>query len=65
MYKQKPKSSAKKRFFISGTGKIRRKKAYKSHLLTKKSRKRKSRLLKSATVNPTDLRNVKKMLALN
>jgi len=41
MPKQKTKSSAKKRFKLTGTGKIKRKHAFKSHILTKKTKKRK------------------------
>ena len=41
MPKMKTKSSAKKRFKLTGTGKIKRKHAFKSHILTKKSKKRK------------------------
>ncbi len=44
MPKVKTNSGAKKRFKITGTGKIRRKHAYKSHILTKKSKKRKRNL---------------------
>ena len=42
--KFKTKSSAKKRFKLTGTGKLKRKHAFKSHILTKKSKKRKLRL---------------------
>ena len=44
MPKMKTKSSAKKRFKITGSGKIKRKHAFKSHILTKKSKKRKLKL---------------------
>ena len=44
MSKQKTKSSAKKRFKVTGTGKIKRKHAFKNHILTKKSKKRKLKL---------------------
>ncbi|NLA24850.1 MAG: 50S ribosomal protein L35, partial [Bacteroidales bacterium] len=44
MPKMKTKSGAKKRFRVTGTGKIKRKHAYKSHILTKKSKKRKRNL---------------------
>lgn len=62
MPKVKTKSAAKKRFTFTGTGKIKRKHAYKSHILTKKSTKRKRNLGYSAIVDPTDLRKVKLML---
>lgn len=62
MPKVKIRSSAKKRFQLTGSGKIVRKKAYKSHLLTKKSNKRKRRLGYKALVSSADLRNVKEML---
>ncbi len=60
----KSKSSAKKRFTLTGTGKIKRKKAFKSHLLTKKETKQKRNLRYSTTVNKTDLKSVKSMLSL-
>lgn len=62
MPKVKTKSAAKKRFSFTGTGKIKCKYAYKSHILTKKSTKRKRNLGYSAIVDPTDLRKVKLML---
>jgi large subunit ribosomal protein L35 len=58
MPKMKTKSSAKKRFRFTGSGKIKRKHAYKSHILTKKSKKRKRNLTKSGLVNKTDVKNV-------
>jgi large subunit ribosomal protein L35 len=64
MPKMKSKSSAKKRFTLTGTGKIKRKKAFKSHLLTKKETKQKRNLRYSTTVNKTDLKSVKSMLSL-
>jgi len=64
MPKMKTKSSAKKRFTLTGTGKIKRKHAYKSHILTKKSKKRKRNLGYSAIVDPADLKNVKEMLLM-
>ena len=60
----KSKSSAKKRFTLTGTGKIKRKKAFKSHLLTKKETKQKRNIRYSTTVNKTDLKSVKSMLSL-
>ncbi|RPD99529.1 50S ribosomal protein L35 [Aureibaculum marinum] len=64
MPKMKTKSSAKKRFKLTGTGKIKRKHAFKSHILTKKSKKRKLKLTHSALVHKADERNVLKMLKL-
>ena len=58
MPKMKTKSSAKKRFRFTGSGKIKRKHAFKSHILTKKSTKRKRNLTKSGLVNKTDVKNV-------
>jgi large subunit ribosomal protein L35 len=60
----KTKSSAKKRFTITGSGKIKRKHAFKSHILTKKSTKRKRNLTKAGLVNSTDLANVKLQLCM-
>lgn len=62
MPKMKSKSSAKKRFAFTGTGKIKRKHAYKSHILTKKTIKRKRNLTYSAVVAKADEKNVKEML---
>ncbi|QFZ53604.1 50S ribosomal protein L35 [Oceanihabitans sp. IOP_32] len=64
MPKMKTKSSAKKRFKLTGTGKIKRKHAFKSHILTKKSKKRKKALTKMTLVHEADLNNVKLMLRL-
>jgi large subunit ribosomal protein L35 len=64
MPKQKTKSSAKKRFKLTGTGKIKRKHAFKSHILTKKSKKRKLALTHDALVDKADEPNVKIMLRL-
>ena len=60
----KTNSSAKKRFSFTGTGKIKRKHAFKNHILTKKEKDRKKRLGKSAIVDKTDLKNVKFLLAI-
>ncbi|MFO7615350.1 MAG: 50S ribosomal protein L35 [Bacteroidales bacterium] len=62
MPKMKSKSGAKKRFSETGTGKIKRKHAYKSHILTKKSKKRKRNLGKFTEVSAADEKNVKQML---
>lgn len=64
MPKQKTKSSAKKRFRVTGTGKIKRKHAFKSHILTKKSKKRKLALTHDTIVDKADVSNVKRMLRL-
>jgi large subunit ribosomal protein L35 len=64
MPKMKTNSAAKKRFTLTGTGKIKRKHAYKSHILTKKATKRKRNLSYFTTVNKTDEKNVKFMLAM-
>ena len=63
MPKMKTNSGAKKRFSLTGTGKIKRKHAFKSHILTKKSTKRKRNLTYSGLVDKTDKKNVKLMLA--
>lgn len=62
MPKMKTKASAKKRFTFTGTGKIKRRHAYKSHILTKKSNKRKRNLGYFTIVDPADVKNVKAML---
>lgn len=64
MAKFKTHSGAKKRFKLTGKGKIKRKHAFKSHILTKKSKKRKKRLTKSGLVHKADASNVKHMLGL-
>ncbi len=63
MPKIKSKSSAKKRFTLTGTGKIKRKHAYKSHILTKKSTKRKRNLTYTTTVDTSDEKRVRDMLS--
>jgi len=55
---------AKKRFSLTGTGKIKRKHAYKSHLLTKKAHVRKKRLGKTVVLHDSNVDNVKKCLAM-
>ncbi|WP_449405337.1 50S ribosomal protein L35 [Labilibaculum antarcticum] len=54
--------SAKKRFTLTASGKIKRKHAFKSHILTKKSTKRKRNLTYFGTVSKSDQKNVKLML---
>jgi large subunit ribosomal protein L35 len=60
----KTKSSAKKRFKLTGSGKIKRKHAFKSHILTKKSTKRKRNLTHTGLVHAGDESNVKIMLTI-
>ena len=60
----KTKSSAKKRFKLTGSGKIKRKHAFKSHILTKKSNKRKLKLTHSTLVHDSDTNNIKEQLRL-
>lgn len=62
MPKMKSNSGAKKRFKVTATGKIKRKKAYKSHILTKKSQKRKRNLRKKTLVDQTDKPRIKKLI---
>ena len=63
MPKMKTNSGAKKRFTLTGTGKIKRKHAFKSHILTKKSTKRKRNLTYFGQVDKADSKNVKLLLA--
>lgn len=60
----KTNSSAKKRFSVTGTGKIKRKHAFKSHILTKKTTKSKRALTKSGLVHKRDTNNIKFLLAM-
>jgi large subunit ribosomal protein L35 len=62
MPKLKTNSGAKKRFRLTGTGKIKRKHAYKSHILTKKSTKRKRNLGHWTIIDKTNVDSVKLML---
>ena len=64
MAKLKTVSGAKKRFALTGTGKIKRKHAYHSHILTKKTKKRKRNLDPFAIVEADDIKRVKEMLVL-
>lgn len=64
MPKMKTKSSAKKRFTVTGSGKLKRKHAFKSHILTKKSTKRKARLTKDGLVHKADMNSVKAQLLM-
>lgn len=60
--KMKTKRSAAKRFKVTGTGKIKRNKAYKGHLTAKKSPARKRRLRKATTVSKADEKRIKELL---
>lgn len=62
MPKMKTHSSAKKRFKVTASGKVKRKHAYKSHILTKKATKQKRNLTHATLVHETDLYRVKRML---
>ena len=64
MPKMKTNSGAKKRFVLTGTGKIKRKHAYKSHILTKKSTKRKRNLTYFTIVSKSDDKNVRLLLGM-
>lgn len=64
MPKMKTKAGAKKRFAFTGTGKIKRKHAYKSHILTKKTTKQKRNLTYFTTVDKADEKNVRLMLGI-
>lgn len=64
MPKMKTNSGAKKRFSITGSGKIKRKHAYKSHILTKKTTKRKRNLTYAGLVDKADEKNAKLLLAM-
>ena len=64
MPKMKTNSGAKKRFALTGTGKIKRKHAFKSHILTKKTTKQKRNLTHPGLVASVDVSNVKQLLGL-
>ena len=64
MPKIKTNAGAKKRFALTGSGKIKRKHAYKSHILTKKTKKQKRNLTHFGLVDKADVKNVKALLAL-
>ncbi|CCZ09414.1 MULTISPECIES: 50S ribosomal protein L35 [Culturomica] len=64
MPKMKSVSSAKKRFTLTATGKIKRKHAFKSHILTKKTTKQKRNLTHSTIVDDANMKSVKKMLLM-
>jgi large subunit ribosomal protein L35 len=62
MPKIKTNSGAKKRFTITGSGKVKRKHAFKSHILTKKTTKQKRNLTYSAVVSNSDEKRIKALL---
>jgi large subunit ribosomal protein L35 len=62
MPKMKSNRAAKKRFKVTASGKIKREKAYKSHILSKKSPKRKRNLRTATTVSDGDSKRVKRMI---
>ncbi|MEF2878673.1 MAG: 50S ribosomal protein L35 [Blautia sp.] len=62
MPKMKTVKAAAKRFKTTGTGKLKRNKAYKSHILTKKSQKRKRNLRKATITDSTNVKSMKKIL---
>lgn len=64
MPKMKTNSGAKKRFALTGSGKIKRKHAFKSHILTKKTKKQKRNLTHAGLVHKVDEKNVKVLLGL-
>ena len=64
MPKMKTKSSAKKRFKVTGSGKIKRKHAFKSHILTKKTKKQKRNLTHAGLVHKSDESNIKLQLCM-
>ena len=62
MPKMKTSRAAAKRFKVTGTGKLKRNKAYKRHILTKKSNKRKRNLRHATIADETNVKNMKKIL---
>lgn len=62
MPKYKGKSGAKKRFKLTGSGKIKRAKAYRSHILTKKTTKRKRGLRQATLVDKADEKRIKSII---
>ena len=63
MPKMKSHKGARKRFKITGSGKVKRMKAFKSHILTKKSSKRKRRLRRATTITTRgEAKNIKRLL---
>ena len=64
MPKMKTNSGAKKRFALTGTGKIKRKHAFKSHILTKKTTKQKRNLTQTGLISKVDMKEVKSLLCV-
>lgn len=64
MPKMKTNPGAKKRFTLTGSGKIKRKHAFKSHILTKKTKKQKRNLDHQAIVDPSNMKQVRDLLNL-
>ena len=64
MPKMRTNSSSKKRFKKTATGKLKRQKAFRSHILTKKNRKRKRDLRQDAILHPADERRIMRMLGM-
>ena len=62
--KLKSHRGAAKRFRLTGTGKVRRRRALKNHILTKKTRKRKRHLRKGAAVSPAFEKAVRRMISV-
>jgi large subunit ribosomal protein L35 len=63
MPKMRSNRAAKKRFRLTGSGRVRRYKAYASHILTKKTTKRKRKLRQSGVIAAADQRRVKRMIS--
>ena len=64
MPKVKTNSGTKKRFALTGTGKIKRKHAFHSHILTKKTKKQKRNLVHVGLVDSTDVKQVRELLCM-
>ena len=64
MPKKKTNTGDKKRIALNGTGKIKRKHAFKSHILTKKTKKQKRNLTHTTTVSKVDEKSVKQLLGM-
>lgn len=64
MPKMKTNSSAKKRFTVTGSGKVKRKRAFKSHILTKKAHDRKKALGKAAYVHDANMKQMRKLILI-
>ena len=62
MPKIKTNRAAAKRFRVTGTGKIKRNKGFKSHILSTKNKKRKRQLRKASTVSAAEARNIRQLI---